>query len=122
MLDAWYTVDQHRLRDEFMRSLMRLLATIALALAVIAGVVDTIQSFAASNIVMTPASAVWQAASGLDLEATVAWVMASPMGEHAANAVSWILSQPAFAVFLALALLFWIVGYKKPRAAGRFAA
>jgi hypothetical protein len=30
--------------------------------------------------------------------------------------------QPAFAVFLVIALLLWMIGYKKPPVAGRFTA
>ena len=33
-----------------------------------------------------------------------------------------ILPQPAFAACLVLSLAFWMIGYKKPSAAGRFAA
>jgi hypothetical protein len=31
-------------------------------------------------------------------------------------------SQPAFALFLGLALIFWILGYKRKKPAGRFTA
>ncbi len=35
---------------------------------------------------------------------------------------AWLLPQPAFAVLLSLALILWMIGYKKPSPAGRFAA
>jgi hypothetical protein len=34
----------------------------------------------------------------------------------------WVLSQPAFAVLLAISLFFWVIAYKRQPIAGRFTA
>ena len=39
-----------------------------------------------------------------------------------ASQFAWLLPQPAFAVLLSLSLIFWMIGYRKPSPAGRFAA
>ena len=37
-------------------------------------------------------------------------------------AALWVLSQPAFAVLLAVSLFFWMIAYRRPPVAGRFTA
>jgi len=37
-------------------------------------------------------------------------------------AMQWLLFQPAFAVFLVISLLLWVIAYKRQPAAGRFSA
>ena len=40
----------------------------------------------------------------------------------AVSAALWVLSQPAFAVLLAVSLFFWVIAYRRPPVAGRFTA
>ena len=105
-----------------MRFLLRLASAVVLFAAVLAGVVDAIQSVAASELVMT--------SLGDDLEAlgadTASWVQFAERSDTAPTIwhliLHWVLMQPAFAVLALLALVLWMVGYKKRPAAGRFAA
>lgn len=105
-----------------MRFIFRVLSLVALVLAVISGTVDSVQSVADSDVVLTPFGTAWQDVSPATLLSLQGFV------EHNLNAgswnlmVQWVLSQPAFAVFLAIALLMWMIGYRKEPAAGRFAA
>ncbi|WEX89412.1 hypothetical protein PZN02_001049 [Sinorhizobium garamanticum] len=105
-----------------MRLLLKLASFLALAVAVLAGTVDAIQSVAASEPAMTSLA---DAISALGPEA-LNWVHSlQRTGAGPAiwlTALQWLLARPAFAVLLALALLLWMAGYKKRPAAGRFAA
>ena len=105
-----------------MRFLLRLASLIALAVAVIAGTIDSIQSVAASAVVITPMGDAWEDLSPSSLSALQSSVSYYVNPRFYALLFQWFMLQPAFAVFLALSLLFWIVGYKKPVMAGRFAA
>ncbi|KSV64166.1 hypothetical protein N185_07515 [Sinorhizobium sp. GW3] len=101
---------------------MRLASAVVLFAAVLAGAVDAIQSVAASELVMT--------SLGDDLEAlgaeTASWVQFAQRSDTAPTIwhgmLHWLLQQPAFAVLALIALVLWMVGYKKRPAAGRFAA
>ncbi|MDX3929928.1 MAG: hypothetical protein QHC90_29585 [Shinella sp.] len=105
-----------------MRFLFRFASLLALVLAVMAGTIDAIQSVSASEPVLTPLAVAWSAASPSTL-AIVADTIMNRLHPYLWNPTAmWILSQPAFAVFLALALVFWMIGYKRVPAAGRFAA
>ncbi|MCM2473643.1 hypothetical protein HGO38_09150 [Rhizobium sp. CG5] len=105
-----------------MRFFFRLLSLVALAIAVLAGAIDSIESVASSEVVMTSLGAAWVDVSSSTLPLVQAAVE-HYMGDWIwRNAVAWVLGQPAFAVFLLLALLLWMCGYKKPSLAGRFAA
>ncbi|MEQ8481956.1 MAG: hypothetical protein RIC18_14970 [Hoeflea sp.] len=105
-----------------MRFVARVFSLVLLAIAVIAGVIDAIHSVAAHRPVLTPLLEAWTLASPVTLELVAglfidhlpAWVW-DP-------GVLWVLAQPAFAVFLALSLLFWLIGYRRRKPAGRFAA
>lgn len=105
-----------------MRFVARLLSLIFLVFAVLAGLVDAIQSVAAEEVVLTPLLATWTANSPdtlaflLDLQARY---LTAPAWD---TAVQWGLRQPASAVFLLFSLLFYIAAYRRPRPAGRFAA
>ena len=104
------------------RSFFRLLSLLALVAAIFAGTLDSIQSVASSSVVVTSLGNHWQ---NLDV---VSLAMAEAAFAHYLHADAWrwaiapVLSQPAFAVFLVLALLFWMIGYRRPRFAGRFSA
>ena len=102
--------------------LLRFASLLALIAAVLAGTVDSIQSVAASEPAMTPL------ADGIAVIGPDAlnWVQSLQRTDAGPaiwlTALHWLLAQPAFAVFLAIALLLWMAGYRKKPAAGRFAA
>jgi hypothetical protein len=105
-----------------MRFVARVLSLVLLAVAVIAGVIDAIHSVAAHKPVLTPLFEAWALASPATLE-----LVAGLFGENLPAWVwdpgaLWVLAQPAFAVFLALSFLFWLIGYRRRKPAGRFAA
>jgi hypothetical protein len=105
-----------------MRFVARVLSLILLVFAVIAGMVDAIRSVAAGQPVLTPMSESWSANSP-DTLALVAGTFDTylPGWVWDPGAV-WLLSQPAFAVFLVFSLIFYLVGYRRTKPAGRFAA
>ena len=104
------------------RLLFRVSSFAALCIGVVAATVDSIASVSASRVVLTPLAAAWQDVSPQSLPAFQSVV------ETQLGAASWIafqnsiLPQPAFMIFLALSLLLWAIGYKRPSPAGRFAA
>ena len=105
-----------------MRFLLRALSLLSLVLAVIAGTIDSIQSVAGSGVVLTSFGSAWQDMSGATLAALQAFT-AEYLGEAGRDAVfGWLLFQPAFAVFLALSLLLWALGYRRANPLGHFAA
>lgn len=105
-----------------MRFLLRLTSLVALAVAVIAGTVDSIQSVAASSVVITPMGDAWQDMNASSFEALQSTIAYYIHPRFYTMAFQWLMMQPAFAVFLVLSLLLWMAGYKKPQPAGRFAA
>lgn len=104
------------------RFLFRVLSFLALCVAVVLGVLDSIASVSASQVIMTPLSETWislHPGSLMGLESLVV----TRLGDGAWLALrDVVLPQPAFAGMLALSLVFWMIGYKKPSLAGRFAA
>jgi hypothetical protein len=105
-----------------MRSLFHFLSLLALVAAIVAGTFDSIQSVSASALTMTSLGNAWLNFSPETL--VVAELQASTYisPDIWRSFVAPILAQPAFAIFLALALVFWMIGYRKPRFAGRFSA
>ncbi|MBB4009632.1 hypothetical protein [Allorhizobium taibaishanense] len=105
-----------------MRFLLRLFSFLALVLAVIAGTTDAIESVALSDVVTTPFGSLWADVGPASL-ALVKQALTTHIGDNGLQlADDLLLRQPAFAVFLVIALLLWIAGYKRRAAAGRFAA
>ena len=105
-----------------MRFVARVLSLIFLVLAVLAGLVDAIQSVAAGQVVLNPMIETWSVNS----PDTLAFVqdlftqyLTAPVWDIG---VRWILQQPTFAVFLMLSLIFYLAGYRRAKPAGRFAA
>jgi hypothetical protein len=104
------------------RFLFRFLALVALSVAAIMAVLDATRSLAASALVTTPLGESW-AATLPDLLA-----LAEQNVRHYIHPLAWdpaalfILGLPGFAVFGALALIFYAIGHKPQRPAGRFAA
>lgn len=98
------------------------LSVLALVAAIVAGVLDSIQSVSDSSVVLTSLGNAWL---NLDPESLA---LAEIYAETYIRSDIWrpfvapVLAQPAFATFLAIALLFWMAGYRKPRFAGRFSA
>lgn len=104
------------------RFVFRLVSFTALCLAVIAAAMDSIASVSASQFVVTPLRLAW-----VEIDPTSLVRFRAVVEDRAGAAVwqvfdAWLLPQPAFAVLLSLALIFWMIGYKKPSPAGRFAA
>jgi hypothetical protein len=108
--------------ESVMRFLLRLASLIALAVAVIAGTIDSIQSVAASSVVITPMGDAWQDMSASSFEALQSTIAYYIHPRFYTIGFQWLMMQPAFAVFLVLSLILWMAGYKKPPVAGRFAA
>ena len=100
------------------RFLFRLMAMIALAIAVIMAVVDATRTIAASELVLTPLSTSWLAASPDTLGALQMFVAEN------AHALLWdpvivsILAQPGAIIFAMLSLLLFAIGRKPDRGAG----
>ena len=104
------------------RFAFRLLSFIALVLAVITATMDSIESVSSSDVVLTTLGMAWSQTSPLTLALAEIYAERYFGDWFWQPGVLWVLQQPTFAVFLLLALIFWMVGYKKPPAAGRFAA
>lgn len=105
-----------------MRGLLRLFSVFFLAAAVVAGTADTIQSFAADTPVLTPGLTIVDFLAPAAYGKAEGYVATLPQGVRLREALEQVIAQPAFALFLALALIFWMLGYKRRKAAGRFAA
>jgi hypothetical protein len=104
-----------------LRFLFRMLGMIALAVAVIMMVVDATRTIAAGAFVATPLIESWQAVSPQTLSSFRALVEAG-IGPAVWEALSaYLLALPGFAVFTALALLFFFFGRRPDRRLGRFA-
>ncbi|MBB4952908.1 hypothetical protein H4S14_000955 [Agrobacterium vitis] len=105
-----------------MRFLCRFFSLVSLVLAIGAGVTDSIESVASSAVVTTPLASLWADVDASGLALVKQWV-ATHIGAWALQLVeNAVLQQPAFAIFLGLALVLWLAGYKHPSAAGRFSA
>jgi hypothetical protein len=104
-----------------LRLLFRLLAMLALAVAVIMAVLDATRTIAAEQLVLTPLATSWITVSPDTLEATRDFV------QNRMHALFWdpvlvrILNLPGFIVFAALAFLFHAIGRKPRRRIGRLA-
>ncbi len=103
-----------------MRLLFRFLSLIALVVAVIAGVIDAIQSVAADRLVLTPLRAAWSDVSPATLAALEDWVLAHLPAAFWDPGLRLILGQPATAVLLALAFLLYLLGHRRRQRASRF--
>jgi hypothetical protein len=109
-------------KQSMFRFFFRMLSLLALAGAIMAATLDAIQSVAASQPVLTPLAVAWTDASP-DTIAIVADTIMNRLHPKLWDPIAlWILSQPASIVMLALALLFWMIGYKRRPFAGRFTA
>ncbi len=96
-----------------MRFILRFMSLVALIIAVVSGVLDSIQSFSASAVVLTPLGTVWKT---FHADSFDGYRMLTARFNPASD---WLLAQPLFAVALVIALLFWMAGYEKPVPATR---
>ncbi|MFT3999904.1 MAG: hypothetical protein QM684_06685 [Rhizobium sp.] len=103
-----------------MRFLLRFASLVALVVAVIAGTIDSIQSVAASAVVLTPMGDAWNDVSPSSLARLRSAIAYYVHPQFYDTVMQWLLFQPAFAVFLVISLLLWMAAYKRQPVAGRF--
>ncbi|TGQ71090.1 MAG: hypothetical protein E5V49_12475 [Mesorhizobium sp.] len=104
------------------RFIFRLAAMIALSISVIMAVLDTTRTVAASTLVLTPLNTSWLAVSP-DTRAGFETFVRTKISPLAWDVViAWVLNQPGFAVFAALAFLLYAIGYRRRRQTGQFAS
>lgn len=103
------------------RFVFRLAAMVALSVSVIMAVLDTTRTVAASALVLTPLNASWLAVSPDTRAAFETFVRAKAGSLVWDGVIAWVLNQPGFAVFAALAFLLYAVGYRRQRRTGQFA-
>jgi hypothetical protein len=104
------------------RFLFRLAAMVALSVSVIMAVLDTTRTVAASALVMTPLKTSWLAVSPDTLAAFEVFIRQKVSPLLWDGFITRILDLPGFAVFAALALFFYAIGYRRTDRKGRFAA
>ncbi|MBZ9653834.1 hypothetical protein [Phyllobacterium lublinensis] len=104
------------------RSLFRLLAYVALSLAIIAAVLDAARSVGASHLVVTSLQESWQSVSASSLALTEESIKTHFYPALWDPVMLWILGTPTFAVFALLAFLLYAMGYRRQNRVGRFAA
>ena len=103
-----------------MRFLLRFISLLMLAGAVVAGVVDSIQSVASGSVVLTPLDVAVES-----LRAGTTGLLQTYVSDHI-SPLLWdkflgqLFELPAFALLLAMSLLFYLAGYQRPETAGRF--
>lgn len=93
----------------------RLLSVVALIAALLAGTVDAIRSVSESAVVLTPLGIAVASISTSGLELVEGLERLDGHLALLQPGVRWFLQQPAFAVFLILALLSWMAGYRPAR-------
>jgi hypothetical protein len=101
--------------------LFRLLATFALAIAVIMAVIDATRSIAASGWVYTPLEESWGDVSPWTFEAAAEFVRSATLPVLWDPVALTVLALPGFVVFLLLALVFYLIGRRPERRVNRFA-
>ena len=103
------------------RFLFRLLAMIALSVAIIMAVLDATRTIAASQLVLTPLNTSWLTVSPDTLAALQAFVAEKLHPLVWDPVIVFVLNQPGFAVFGVLAFLLYAIGRRPERRLGRFA-
>jgi hypothetical protein len=103
------------------RFLFRLMATVALAVAVIMAVLDVTRTIAASRLVLTSLGESWIGVSPSTLERTQSFIVENAHPLVWNPVMTFILGQPGFAVFGVLAFLLYAIGRRPERRIGRFA-
>jgi hypothetical protein len=102
------------------RFLFRLMATFALAVAVIMAVLDVTRTVAASRLVITPLGASWRGVSPATFEQVQSFIMENAHPLVWNPVMTFILDLPGFVVFGALAFLLYAIGHRPERRIGRF--
>jgi hypothetical protein len=105
-----------------MSLIFHFLSLLALAAAIGSGTLDSIQSVASSSVSLASVGDLWIAVSPATLVAAEDIVERYIHPEAWQQGAAFVLVQPACAVFLVLALILWIAGYRRPKPLGRFAA
>lgn len=105
-----------------MRFLLRFLSLLLLVAAVRAGIIDSIQSVASEAAVIMPFGAAIFSVNPDILASAETYALASLPPFFWNGVAEWLLLQPAFAVFLFLSFLVWVLAFKREPLAGRFAA
>lgn len=104
------------------RPLFRLLAYIALSLAIIAAVLDAARSVGASRLIMTSLRDSWQSISPSSLAVAEASIKTHGYPILWDPLLLWVLETPTFIIFAVLAFLLYAAGYRRQNRVGRFAA
>lgn len=105
-----------------MRFLLRSVSFLLLVAAVFVATLDSITSVAESALSLTSIERVWTTLAPASLAGFEAKVAAAKLPASVAGWSPWLMQQPAFIFALVLSLLFWMAGYRRAPAAGRFAA
>ncbi|MBW8638197.1 hypothetical protein K1W69_13460 [Hoeflea sp. WL0058] len=103
-----------------MRFMLRAISLLALIMAVVTGVQDAIKSVASSQIVITSLGSAWYNVSPETLAQSQTLIQGNLHPYLWDPVMQWILLQPAWAVFLAIALFFYLIAWRRPKPAGRF--
>lgn len=104
------------------RFFFRFLALLALVGAVVAAVVDSSRSIAASSLSLTSFGEVWSGFAPGSL-GELQSIGPQYVGAALWSAVSnFILAMPAVAILMVFAVLFYAIGYKRKSRYGRFAS
>ena len=104
-----------------LRFLFRVMAMVALAIAVIMAVLDATRTIAASTLVLTPLNTSWLNVSPDSFAAVQAFLIDRTHPLLWDPAMVFILNRPGFVVFGALAFLLYAIGRRPRRRIGRFA-
>jgi hypothetical protein len=110
------------MENDVIRTLCRLLAYIALSLAIIAVVLDAARSVGASQWVMTPMKDSWLSLAPSSLAWTETSIKTNLYSIFWDPFMLWLLEAPTFLIFAILAFLFYAAGYRRDTRVGRFAA
>ena len=102
------------------RFLFRLMATFALAVAVIMAVLDVTRTIAVSRLAVTPLVESWRGVSPATLERVQSFIMENTHPLVWNPVMVFILDLPGFVVFGVLAFLLYAIGHRPERRIGRF--
>lgn len=102
------------------RAFFRLLAMLAVAVAVIMAVLDATRTVAAQALVTTPLLTSWEAAAPRSLDALQNFVTERLAGFLWDPVLTSLLGLPGFVVMGLVAFLLYAIGHKPKRRIGRF--
>jgi hypothetical protein len=107
---------------DMIRFFLRFLALLFLVGAVIAAVIDSSRSIAASALSLTSFGEFWGAYSPDSLGAVRNWAPQFLSAQLWAAASNFVLAMPTVAILMVLAVLFYAIGHKRENRYGRFAS